>query len=340
MRCAKAIQIAFAPGAMGKANEGKASFDSGLSLVQSWRLRAGRTVPGGVAWLILILLAPALALAQSHNGNVGATATANAALRVCADPNDLPYSNRAEQGFENKLAQMLGRSLDKRVEFVWRIQGSKFLRDLYAGQCDVVMGLPTADRAYGVLATEPYYRSAYVLVYRADAPYRLKSLDDPRLHILRIGVHSVGADDAYLPTGTALARRGITRNVRNYKLFEDYYKRANPSSNLINAVADGDIDVALAWGPLAGYFATREPVKLTVVPLVHAHTVLPFQFSISMAVRHGDTALRDKLNAFLAGHRSAIHTLLADYGVPQLKLNEVPPGTDTVTEVGSTQKPQ
>ncbi len=303
------------------------------------RLRSLRSLRSARTVLAVLLFAPALAFAQSHNGTVGATVSANAPLRVCADPNDLPYSNRAEQGFENKLAQMLAQALGKQVQFVWQIQGAKFLRDLYAGQCDVVMGLPTADHAYGVLTTDPYYRSAYVLVYRADAPYRLKSLDDSRLHTLRIGVHSVGADDAYLPTGTALARRGITSNVRNYKLFEDYYKRANPSSNLINAVADGDIDVALAWGPLAGYFATREPVKLTVVPLTHTHTVLPFQFSISMAVRHGDSALRDKLNAFLASHHAAIHTLLADYGVPQLQLNEVSPGTETVTEVRSAHNP-
>lgn len=264
-------------------------------------------------------------------------ASANTPLRVCADPNDLPYSNRAEQGFENKLAKMLAQSLGEPVQFSWQIQGARFLRSLDEGQCDVVMGLPTNDHAYGVLTTDPYYRSAYVLVYRADAPYHLKSLDDRLLHTLRIGVHSVGADDAYLPTGTALARRGITRNVRNYKLFEDYYERANPSANLINAVADGDIDVALAWGPLAGYFATREPVKLTVVPLTHTHTVLPFQFSISMAVRHGNPALRDKLNAFLASHQAAIHSLLADYGVPQLELNGASSGTDSITEVGSTQ---
>lgn len=292
-------------------------------------LRSARTV------LLLLLFAPALAVAQSHNDKRATAASVDAPLRVCADPNDLPYSNHAGLGFENKLAEMLGQSLGKQVRFVWHIQGSKFLSSLYKGECDIVMGLPTADHAYGALTTEPYYRSAYVLVYRADAPYRLKSLDDPHLHTLRIGVHSVGADDAYLPTGIALARRGIAKNVRNFNFFEGYYRHANPSANLINAVADGDIDVALAWGPLAGYFATREPVKLTVVPLTHTHTVLPFQFSISMAVGHGNAALRNKLNAFLASHRAAIHSLLADYGVPQLDLNAGSPAPDTITQRGN-----
>jgi mxaJ protein len=270
-------------------------------------------------WAMPALLAPAFAFAQPP---AAPSASANPPLRVCADPNDLPFSNRAEQGFENKLAQMLGQSLGRQVQFVWKMQGNGFLRSVAARKCDVVMGLPTDDHAYGVLTTDPYYRSAYALVYRANAPYRLKSLDDPRLRTLQIGVHSMFGDKVYLPPGTILAHRGIVNNVHGYDLFADYYRHANPSANLIKAVADGDVDVAIAWGPLAGYFATREPVKLTVVPLAHTHTKLPFQYTISMAVSHGDTALRDKLNAFLAAHRAKIHELLANYGVPQLDLSQ------------------
>jgi quinoprotein dehydrogenase-associated probable ABC transporter substrate-binding protein len=272
--------------------------------------------------MLAALLLPALAFAQpGHTQYPGvAPAPAHPPLRVCADPNDLPFSNQAEQGFENKLAQMLGQSLGKQVQFVWHAQGKEFLRDtLNAGTCDVVIGLPTDDHAYGVLTTDPYYRSAYALVYRASAPYRLKSLDDPRLRTLQIGVHATGDDWVDLPGGATLAHRGIVKNVHVYKLFANY-GRDNPSSDLIEAVAKGDVDVAIAWGPLAGYFATHEPVKLKVVPLAHVHTILPFEFSISMAVRHGNTALRDKLNAFLASHRTQIHKLLADYGVPQLDL--------------------
>ena len=286
-------------------------------------LRSVRTALG----LLLFVSVPALAFAQPGHAqhSKAASASANPPLRVCADPNDLPFSNKAEQGFENKLAQMVGRSLGRQVQFVWKMQGNGFLRSVYDRKCDVVMGLPTDDHAYGVLTTDPYYRSAYALIYRANATYQLKSLDDPRLRTLQIGVHSMFGDQVYLPPGTILAHRGMVNNVHGYDLFADYYRHANPSANLIKAVADGDVDVAIAWGPLAGYFATREPVKLTVVPLAHTHTKLPFQYTISMAVRHDNTALRDKLNAFLAAHRAKVHQLLAEYGVPQLDLS--PSGT-------------
>lgn len=278
------------------------------------------------AILACVLFVPAFAFAQTHTQYPGAApAPMVKPLRVCADPNDLPFSNQAQQGFENKLADMLGKSLGEPVQFVWTAQGKEFLRDtLNTDKCDVVMGLPTDDHAYGVLTTAPYYRSSYALVYRADAPYQLKSLRDPRLRKLQIGVHATGDDWVDLPGGATLAHRGIVRNVHLYKLFADY-GRPNPSADLIEAVANGNVDVAIAWGPLAGYFATREPVKLKVVPLTDTHTILPFQFSISMAVRPGQTALRDKLNAFLASHRAAIHTLLADYGVPQLNMDTVSP---------------
>ena len=267
------------------------------------------------------LLLPAFAYAQtSHTQYPDATdAQADPSLRVCADPNNLPFSNRAGEGFENKLAQMLGKWMHKPVEFTWAMQQKQFLRDtLDANKCDVVMSLPTLDKAE--LTTNPYYRSTYALVYRANAPYQLKSLDDPRLHKLTIGVHAIGDDWADLPSGSVLAHRGIVRNVHIYKMFSDF-SRPNPSADLMEAVAKGDVDVAIAWGPLAGYFATREPVKLTVVPITHAHAVLPFEFSISMAVRHGDSKLRDKLNTFLREKHDAIRSLLTRYGVPQLDLN-------------------
>ena len=317
----KNLKSTFAPFALtvvSEANEVEASFDSGSSFLRSWSLRSGRTV------LALLLLLPALAFAQATHTQYPdkKPATEGTQLRVCADPNNLPFSNRAGQGFENELADMLAKSMGKAVSYTWAAQQKQFLRDtLDADKCDVVIGLPTDDHAYGVLTTQPYYRSTYALVYRANAPYRLTSLDDPRLHKLSIGVHSIGDDWADLPGGAVLAYRGIVDNVHVYKMFADF-SRPNPSADLIEAVAKGDVDVAIAWGPLAGYFATREPVKLTVVPLTHTHAVLPFQFSISMAVRHGDGALRDKLNAFLQSHRGAIHALLARYGVPQLPLQQ------------------
>lgn len=274
--------------------------------------------------------APALASAQHTQYPGAAPASSNEPLRVCADPNNLPFSNRAGEGFENKLAQTVARSMGKTVEYTWEPQRKQFLRDtLDADKCDVVMSLPTIDREE--LTTQPYYRSAYALVYRANAPYRLTSLDDPRLRNLKIGVHSLGDDWVDLPGGATLAQRGIVDNVHIYKMDADE-GRANPAADLMDAVTKGEVDVAIVWGPRAGYFATREPVKLEVVPLTDTHTILPFQFSISMAVRHGNEALRDKLDAILRDKRDAIHALLKQYGVPQLDMQNTPSSMETVTQ--------
>lgn len=292
------------------------------------RLAAAPTQPRIIATAILaaifiILMLSATAHA-AHAGPRGARpARPGTALRVCADPNDLPFSNQAREGFENKLAAMVGKALGEYVEYDWWPQRQQFLKHtLDAYQCDVVMGWATDnDQA---LTTDPYYRSAYVLVYRQSAPYDIRSLEDPLLKKLEIGVHSVGDDWEDLPGGAVLAKRGIVRNVHVYTLYQNY-SQPNPTSDLIKAVADGDVDVAIAWGPLAGYFAPRQKVKLKVVPLIHTHAVLPFQFSISMAVRKGDTQLCDKLNRFLKQNRAAIHALLVHYNVPLLPLKGAQP---------------
>jgi quinoprotein dehydrogenase-associated probable ABC transporter substrate-binding protein len=310
----------FALSVMSAANGVEASFGSGSIFVQRWIRRSGRTALA-IAVFVLISVTPALAFARpGHTQYPGAApAQEGSSLRVCADPNNLPFSNKGGEGFENKLAQMLGQWMHKTVEYTWAMQQKQFLQDtLDADKCDVVMSLPTRDKAE--LTTDPYYRSTYALVYRANAPYQLKSLDDPRLRKLEIGVHAIGDDWADLPSGSVLANRGIINNVHLYKLFADY-DRPNPSADLIEAVARGDVDVAIAWGPLAGYFATREPVKLTVVPITDAHTILPFEFSISMAVRYGNEKLRDRLNEFLREKHGAIQALLTQYGVPQLKMD-------------------
>lgn len=293
-------------------------------------LRSARTAMG-LCTLLCGTFAPFAFAQAGHTPYSGAApAQPDASLRVCADPNNLPFSNHAGQGFENKLAQMLGEWMHKSVEYTWAMQQKQFLRDtLDADKCDVVMSLPTDDKEE--LTTDPYYRSTYAMVYRASAPFQLKSLDDPRLRKLEIGVHALGDDWADLPSGSVLAHRGIVRNVHLYKMFADY-GRPNPSADLMEAVAKGDVDVAIAWGPLAGYFATREPVKLTVVPITDAHTILPFEFSISMAVRHGDRKLCDQLNAFLREKQDAIHALLVGYGVPQLKMDAAMPRTNTITQ--------
>ena len=236
------------------------------------------------------------------------------ALRVCADPNNLPFSNARGEGFENRLAALLADALGARLETVWWAQRRGFLRNtLNAHRCDVVMGLPAGSG--GVLTTAPYYRSSYALVYRADAAAAPRSLDDPALARLRIGVHFVGDDYRNPPPAQALARRGLVENVVGYSLYGDY-REPNPPARLLDAVAARDVDVAVVWGPLAGYFARREPVKLRVVPLA-ATPAEPFEFAIAAAVRKDDEALRQRLDTALASHRAQVDALLARYGVPR-----------------------
>jgi ABC-type amino acid transport substrate-binding protein len=166
-----------------------------------------------------------------------------------------------------------------------------------------------------VLTTRPYYASGYVLVYREPSAPHLDSLDDPRLARLRIAVPLLGESSA--PPVLALARRGITRNVQGYSIFGDY-REDSPPARLIDAVARGDADVAIAWGPLAGYFAARAAQPLTVAPLPAADGPLPFRFEIAMGVRKGNKDLRDRLDHVLDSMRPQIAALLAEYRVPVL----------------------
>ncbi|NUR11190.1 MAG: quinoprotein dehydrogenase-associated putative ABC transporter substrate-binding protein [Bradyrhizobium sp.] len=258
----------------------------------------------------------ALALAGLMGIASPASAAPNGALRVCADPNNLPFSNSAEAGFENKLGSMVAEALGRSLSYTWWAQRRAFIRNtLKAEKCDVVMGVPSGFDL--VEATKPYYRSTYVFVSRRDEHLDLSSLLDPRLRRLVIGVHLVGDDGNNPPPAQALGELDIVDNVRGYSIYGDY-RQADPPARLIEAVEHGEIDVAAAWGPLGGYFAEHSKVPLTVTPIQDGERFAPqkFQFAISMGVRKGDHALRDQLNAFIDEHRSEITSLLRSYGVP------------------------
>lgn len=245
-----------------------------------------------------------------------APVTPERVLRVCADPNNLPFSNAREEGFENRLAQLLARELKARVEYTWWAQRRGFLRStLKAGLCDVVMGVP-GDLEM-VLATRPYYRSTYVFVSRKDGGPQVHSFDDPALRTLKVGVHLVGDDFSNTPPAHALTRRGIIQNVVGFTLYGDYAEDSPPSA-LVEAVRRGDVDVAVVWGPLAGYHARRDGVPLTLSPVRPRVDPpgLAFAFDIAVGVRRGDTALREELDAALKRRRREVRALLAEYGVP------------------------
>lgn len=238
-------------------------------------------------------------------------------LRVCADPNNLPFSNAQMEGFENKIVDLVGRKLDATVAYTWWPQRRGFIRNtLKAGDCDLVSGIASGIEM--LRPTRPYYRSGFAFVTRADGP-QVSSLDDPVLRQVKIGLPLVGEDGSSTPPGHALAKRGIVDNIRGYMIYGDY-RDPNPASEIMKAVASGEIDVAIVWGPMAGYFAAREdvPLRLKLVEPRIDGPRLPMVFDISMGVRKEDRALRDEVDAALSDLKPQIDEVLDEYNVPRL----------------------
>lgn len=236
-------------------------------------------------------------------------------LRVCADPNNLPFSNQAGEGFENRIAELAAKDVGASLDYVWWAQRRGFVRNtLRAGDCDAIMGVPAHYEL--TLNTHPYYRSTYAVVARAGGP-ALRSIDDPALRRLKVGVQMIGNDFSNTPPAHALANRGIVDNVVGYTVYGDY-RQPNPAGRIVAAVAEGEVDVAIVWGPFAGYFAPRQNEKLTVTELVEPGDGpdLPFAFSIAMGVAKGNTALRDELDRFIERRAPEIRALLAQYRIP------------------------
>lgn len=248
-----------------------------------------------------------------------APAAANQAGRplvVCADPNNLPFSNERREGFENKVAELVARDLGRPIEWVWWAQRRGYVRNtLKEGHCDLWPGVAAGVEM--VSTTTPYYRSTYEFVTRADRPLAGLILDDPRLRTLKIGVQMVGDDAMNTPPAHAMAARGLIGNVRGYMLYGDYTK-PNPPSAIVKAVEKGAVDVAIVWGPLAGYFARRSPVPLRldrVTPSLD-HGQWPMAYDISMGVRRTEPELQRRIDTILQQEQPAIRAILAGYGVP------------------------
>ncbi len=236
-------------------------------------------------------------------------------LRVCADPNNLPFSNAARQGFENALAELIARELDSEVSYTWWAQRRGFVRNtLNAGQCDVVMGVPVGYDP--VDTTRPYYCSTYVFVHDRRLAAPLRDITDPRLRELTIGVHLTGDDGANPPPVHAFGRQGIVDNVVGFMIYGDY-RQPNPPARLVEAVSSGSIDVAAVWGPIGGYFGRRADPPLSVQPITGTDAfALPFRYGIAVGVRKGAVGLRDRLQRVLDERREDIGALLARYDLP------------------------
>lgn len=258
-----------------------------------------------------LLTAPAIALLLGSCSLVP-----QRTLTACADPNNMPFSNRAEQGFENKLARLIASDLHAELKYIWWAQRRGYVRNtLNERSCDFWPGI--ASNVEMVATSRPYYRSSYMFVSRAAAKLDGLTLDDPRLKTLKIGVQMVGNDASNTPPAHALATRGIIANVRGYMLYGDY-READPPAEVMKAVERGEVDVALVWGPLAGYFAAKSPVPLRLEPVTpwFADQQWPMQFDVSVGVQRNNQKLLKQIDRVLMRRSGDIRRLLDSYHVP------------------------
>lgn len=247
-------------------------------------------------------------------------------LRVCADPDNMPLSNQNGEGFEQKIAELIAKEWNAKLEYAWwPVRRGFFSRALNGRYCDVAIQAPSGLDMAGV--TQPYFRSGYVFITRKDSGLDIKSLADPRLKKLRIGVHLLNSDAENTPPAMALSRYGVVGNLTGFSTF---YTQEERPEDIVTAVANKDVDVAIVWGPIAGYFARSSTVPLNLLPLAERDSLsdFPFRFNIAMGVRRRDRALRDSLDAVLVRRAPEIRALLKKYGVPLFPLVKDPSGDD------------
>ncbi len=245
-------------------------------------------------------------------------------LRVCADPNNLPFSNEKGEGFENKLAELFAAKLGKKLAYTFFPQATGFVRmTLGSHRCDVIMGYPQGSEL--VQSTNPYYQTAYALVSKAGGPLDgVDTLADQRLKDKRIGVV------AGTPPATYFVTDGLMTKAKPYPLMVD--TRFNSSAvAMINDLASGEIDAGVLWGPMAGYYASRANPPLHVALLKDTggpHLV----YHITMGVRASDQNWKRQLNQLIAENQPAINKLLLDFGVPILDEHDQAITGDSITQ--------
>jgi mxaJ protein len=264
---------------------------------------AGRAASQGANEPV-ILLSPDSMWKQKHN------------LRVCADPQNMPFTNQKREGFDNKIADVIARELGDSVSYAWWPSRRGYLRNtLSAGTCDLVIGVPIGFDP--VATSKPYYRSTYYIVSRTDKKLGITSLDDAHLKKLRIGVNLLDGDYTNTPPAHALSAHGITG--RGVVGFPGFYDDEHHPGEIIDSLAKGYIDVALVWGPIAGYFAKKSGVPMTLTALPDSDSVdLPFAYAVAIGTRRSDRELRSLIDSILVRKKPEIDRILMEYNVPTL----------------------
>jgi quinoprotein dehydrogenase-associated probable ABC transporter substrate-binding protein len=232
------------------------------------------------------------------------------ALKVCADPNNLPFSDEKKEGFENKIADLIGAELGRPVDYAWFPQVIGFVRNtLRAHLCDLVMGTVAGDEI--MQTTNPYYFTTYVIFYRSDRGFAFENLDDPRLKALRLGV--VGGT----PPADLLVRHDLMPHTKPYALTVDT-RAESPTHDMVQDIVKGAIDAGFLWGPIVGYYRKHDALPLTLVPLKSEPGAARMAYHIAMGVRANEPDWRRQVNAAISKHQPEIGTILRDYGVPLL----------------------
>jgi mxaJ protein len=236
-------------------------------------------------------------------------------FKVCADQDNLPYSNSKFEGFENKIAEVLAKDLGKKLTYQFWYDRMGFLRNtLNARKCDVVMGTTPDNDA--LRTSKPYYRSGHVFVYRKDKGLKITDWDSPDLKKSIIGI--VGQSPATIP----LNDHGLLGNSRPYRMQRDLNL---PPSYLVDDVVKGDIDVAVVWGPIGGYFAkqSKVPLEVVVIPEYENENVKGKEFwNISIGVRKADKERIALIQGALDRNKDKIQQILDEYGIPTVPVVE------------------
>ena len=236
-------------------------------------------------------------------------------LRVCADPSNLPFSNDAEEGFENKIAQLLAKDLDKKISYSWFPQSQGFVRStLNAYTCDVIIGISSAHSL--ILNTNPYYQSIFSLIYDSHGEPLISSLAHPSVkQMKRIGIV------AGTPPTNLMLDYDLIEQLAPYHLFVDT-RTLSVGEQMMQHLAEKKLTAAILWGPIAGYYGNKFAPDLSIAPLYKDDSQAnKMSYNITMGVRHGEIEWKRRLNRFIREHQENINQILEEYHVPMVNKN-------------------
>lgn len=263
-----------------------------------------RLAPASITLALALGLLSTATAAPNHEGRNSSY------LTVCGDPNNLPFSNDKMEGFENRIAEIIAKTLERPLHYRWWPQSLGFVRNtLRVRMCDLIMGITSVNEM--VQNSNPYYRSVYSLVQRQDDTPRIGSLSDPALKSLRIGVV------AGTPPATLITRYGLMDRTRPYLRTVDT-RHSTPATQAVEDVAAGEIDVAVIWGPIAGYFGGLQDPPLLVTPLPERVDGIELAFNVSMGLRHREKRWKHQINRLIDQLKPEFQQVLMEYRIPLL----------------------